>query len=237
MREHCVVELPPLVVITAWGQTPDPAVESDLGVAAILTKPIKQMRLVACLAKAIQVTPTAAAADSPATEDTTIYRRRHGLGRQRVLLVEENSSARKLIIQLLEQIGFRADPACNGAEAIESLTRLHYPVVLLNCQMSEMDGLETARTIRQLEGAHAHQDDAAMSYILGISSRMSDPDIEAYSRAGLDDCIPLPVRKEDLKQAMAQAVSRLRKTRLVPITDQLEHDDRCTIASPKLDTI
>ncbi len=215
---------PPIVVITPLGHSLDTVTMARLGVTSTLTKPIKQRRLADCLDLAVKVTGSDTFPHFAATEDTALYRRRHGLGGQRVLLVEENSSTQKLIIQLLAQLGFRADPAGNGSEAIVALKRIHYPVVLLNCQMSDMDGFETARKIRMLEAQQPSADHLTTSHIIGISSRLQNRNIKDFARAGIDDCIPYPVLKKELKSAMARAVSRLRISRDLPIIEGAGYD-------------
>jgi len=229
--------LPPVVLITSLGQPLDPLIIANAGITSTLTKPIKQNRLVASLSDAVSLCGPTTFSNSPGAEDTAIYRRRHGLGNQRVLLVEENSNTQKLIIQLLDQLGFRADPAGNGLEAIESLKRIHYPVVLLNCQMSDMDGFETARAIRSLESQQNHASNAATSYLIGISSQMRNNELESCALAGIDDCIPNPVRKVDLKVAMALAISRLRNNPHLPIAEGTGSEHRQQSFPPAVNTI
>lgn len=222
---------PPVVLISSRGQAIDSTTFAAHAIRAKLTKPVKQKHLVDSLRKAVQEQEPPLHLTSPGSEDTAMYRRRHGLGKQRVLLVEENSSNQKLIIQLLNQLGYRADPAGNGQEAVESLKTVHYPVVLLNCQMSEMDGFETAKEIRRLEAEHSHVGPVSTSHIIGMSSRMRDDDFDACAQAGIDDCISNPVKKEDLKTSMAQAVSRLRNNRSMPITTEPRHAQQRPITS------
>jgi CheY-like chemotaxis protein len=114
----------------------------------------------------------------------------------RILLAEDNVVNQKLALRILQQMGYRADLASNGLEAVESVGRQAYDVVLMDVQMPEMDGLEATRRICARWGPGARPRIVAMT----ANAMQSDRDL--CLAAGMDDYLTKPIRVERLVEAL-----------------------------------
>ncbi len=120
----------------------------------------------------------------------------------RILLAEDNAVNQKLALRLLQQMGYRADVASNGIEAIECVARQTYDVVLMDVQMPEMDGLEASRRIA------ARWQTGARPRIVAMTANAMQGDREACLAAGMDDYITKPIRVDALVEALNNVNSR-----------------------------
>jgi PAS domain S-box-containing protein len=117
----------------------------------------------------------------------------------RILLVEDNAVNQKLAVRLLEQMGYRADLAGNGLEAIQAVGRQKYDVVLMDVQMPEMDGLEASRRIC------ARWPRGERPYIVAMTANAMQGDRERCLEAGMDDYVSKPIRVNELVAALGKA--------------------------------
>jgi CheY-like chemotaxis protein len=119
--------------------------------------------------------------------------KRHPL---RILVAEDNVVNQKLALRLLQQMGYRADIASNGIEAIESIERQPYDVVLMDVQMPEMDGLAAAREINR------RWPDGTRPRIVAMTANAMRGDREECIQAGMDDYVTKPIRVDQLVAAL-----------------------------------
>ena len=120
----------------------------------------------------------------------------------RILLAEDNVVNQKLALRLLQQMGYRADLASNGVEAIESVERQTYDVVLMDVQMPEMDGLEASRHITAALPA------GRRPRIVAMTANAMQGDREMCLAAGMDDYIAKPIRVDQLVEALMLVPAR-----------------------------
>lgn len=133
----------------------------------------------------------------------------------RILLVEDNTVNQKVALRMLECLGYRADVASNGLEAIAALRRQSYDVVLMDVQMPEMDGLEATRQIRQdatlptqpwiiAMTAHARASDREQCLQIGMNDYISKPIDMALLGRALNGCRMLQEESEQLLRLSQQ---------------------------------
>ncbi|MEA2562907.1 MAG: hypothetical protein QOH06_4411 [Acidobacteriota bacterium] len=117
----------------------------------------------------------------------------------RILLAEDNCVNQKVALLLLERLGYRADLAANGLEVLAALRRQDYDVILMDVQMPEMDGLETARRIA------AEPPRGQRPHIIAITANVLRTDREACLAAGMEDHLSKPILLENLRAALLRA--------------------------------
>ena len=164
-------------------------------------KPVKQSLLFDRLMKpangaGARAATTPAAPQPSGTEAALLS----GLSRDevRILLAEDNQVNREVVALQLQRDGYRADIAVNGREAVEAAARTAYDIVLMDCQMPEMDGYEATREIRAREGAGRH------TIIIAMTAYAQEGDRERCLAAGMDDYISKPIRHEALIATLAR---------------------------------
>jgi CheY-like chemotaxis protein len=183
----------PLVLFSSLGRR-----ETDETLfAATLAKPLHQSQLFDTLVTLLGDgdAPKAVAPVAKPKIDASMAQR-HPL---RILLAEDNVVNQKLALRLLQQMGYRADLAANGVEAIECIERQRYDVVLMDVQMPEMDGLEASRRIT------AKWQPEERPRIVAMTANAMQGDREECLAAGMDDYVTKPIRVNALVEALTQA--------------------------------
>jgi CheY-like chemotaxis protein len=189
----------PLVQFSSLGRRE--AGDADGLFSAYLAKPVHQSQLFDTLVSLLahRTAPRAPASAPTAPKIDGELAARHPL---RILLAEDNVVNQKLALRLLQQMGYRADLASNGLEAVESVERQPYDVVLMDVQMPEMDGLEASRRITTRWPA------GERPRIVAMTANAMAGDREMCLAAGMDDYITKPIRVDQLVEALRQVPAR-----------------------------
>jgi len=183
----------PIVLMSSLGRRELGA--EDLDFAAYLTKPLKPSALFDTLAAIFARRLAAPRVERQKVVIDGELATRHPL---RILLAEDNQVNQKLALRILEQMGYRADVASNGLEAVESIERQVYDVILMDVQMPDMDGLEATRSIRKLP-------DATQPHIIAMTANAMEGDREMCLAAGMDDYVSKPIRVNELVDSLMKA--------------------------------
>jgi len=124
------------------------------------------------------------------------YKKKDRIHVLRILLAEDNPVNQMVMLKMLNRLGCQADVAANGTEVLRSLELHPYDLILMDIQMPEMDGFETARAIRK-RWASADQ-----PKIIAITAYALEGDREKCLDAGMDDYISKPVKLEELRAVL-----------------------------------
>ncbi len=116
----------------------------------------------------------------------------------RILLAEDNAINQRVATFMLRKLGYDLDIAANGKEAVEVWKRGAYPIILMDCQMPELDGMEATREIRRLEGP------VRKTVIVALTASALAEDCQCCLDAGMDDYIAKPVGPETLQRKIEQ---------------------------------
>jgi PAS domain S-box-containing protein len=196
-----------LIMLSSIGQRGEGEKARQAGIEAYLTKPVRQSQLYDALAT-VMGTPEEAEAPEEEEKERQLVTR-HSLkeakdrSRVRILVAEDNQVNQKVAVKMLERLGYRADVAANGLEAIEALSRIPYSAVLMDVQMPEMDGYEATAGIRRRE-----KSEGLRTPVIAMTANAMQGDRERALEAGMDDYISKPVKSEELGAVLERWLSR-----------------------------
>lgn len=204
-QEH-LAETSAVLLLTFLGHHLDAEVLNGAGIAVSLFKPLKQGRLLECLANLAKgVSPPAAELPGAGSETAELARN------ARILLAEDNPVNQKVALRQLAKLGFKADAVGSGREVLAALERVPYDLVLLDCLMPDLDGYETAREIkRRLADPALAAQLKSKPYLIAITANVLQGEREKCLAAGMDDYVQKPIELPQLVAALGRAGVTLR---------------------------
>ena len=183
-------DLAPVVLIMLSGGI-ERHPQSD--VAAYLTKPTRPSQLYNAIVESVQGCPGAKASVPLGPEKAKFEF-------TPILLAEDNPTNQQVCTAMLKRLGCqRVDVVSNGREAIEALERTHYGLVLMDCQMPEMDGYEAAKRIRRTE---IESGSASRTTIVALTAHAMKGSQEQCLAAGMDGYLSKPFTLRQIKAAL-----------------------------------
>jgi CheY-like chemotaxis protein/HPt (histidine-containing phosphotransfer) domain-containing protein len=210
-----------LIMITSLGLRGDAARYRRLGFDGYLTKPVRQAHLRECMAT---VLGRAERTGAPATESLIT---RHTLAeahrvQPRILVAEDNPTNQFVALSILKKMGYRAEAVANGVEAVRTLQEIPYDLVLMDCQMPEMDGYEAARRIRAAESKVINRHIP----IIAMTAHALKGDREKCLEAGMDDYLPKPVQPKQVAEVLERWLKKKDAEENLRSRNEGDHSDR-----------
>ncbi|MDB6155741.1 MAG: domain S-box protein, partial [Chthoniobacteraceae bacterium] len=184
-----------LVIMTLLDRPDNPVLMREIGIEAYVTKPIKQTSLFDCLVKTMSGDHVRPIQSGLAA--LTVERKTPATAQDvRILVVEDHVVNMKVALHQLQKLGYVADSAENGSDALEAMVKHPYDMVLMDCQMPVMDGYEATRHLRRIEGSRRH------TWVVALTAHSLEGDRAKCIAAGMDDYLSKPMRSEDLRLAL-----------------------------------
>ena len=192
-----------LVLLTPLGK---PLSSDELAlhqIAACRSKPVRQSTLFGCIAAVLEADVGSLPRPVPAVQADLLENAAgtHGqvaLSGKRILVAEDNIVNQRVALGQLKKLGYRADAVANGLEVLEALERIPYDVIVMDCQMPEMDGYEATAQIRRREAGKRH------TWIIAMTANAMKGDREKCLAAGMDDYLSKPTAVAALSTALAR---------------------------------
>jgi two-component system sensor histidine kinase/response regulator len=183
-----------LVMMTSLDRHEDARAMREAGLDAYLTKPVRHAHLFESLSRVI-------ATESSQPANVALYKHAPGgtpapaaVCAMRILIAEDNVVNQKVAISQAHKLGCHADVVGNGREALDALEAGEYDLVLMDCQMPELDGYKATALIREREGDLRHTN------IVAMTAHAIEGDREKCLAAGMDDYLSKPLRFDALKE-------------------------------------
>ena len=188
-----------LVMLSSLDAADDVDRARALGVDRCLTKPVRRAELLACVSALVGAAapsaPQRTGGFTPMAPPAPL-----SLATARLLLAEDNAMNQEIALEMLKDTGYRVTLAENGRQALSALARAEFDVVLMDCQMPELDGFEATRMLRRQEA----QAGCRRTPVIALTANAMSGDRERCREAGMDDYVTKPYSRDKLLAALAR---------------------------------
>lgn len=200
-----------LILLSSVGHHGEPQSLSRSGIALSLTKPVRQSQLYEALVSVME-RGQIPDGSTPGGPDAGGESRDFAKLPARILLAEDNPVNQEVTRAMLISLGLEPDIVSNGLGALEALSRGKYDLVLMDCQMPEMDGYEATRRIRRLESEQNSQGGTRLRHpahipIVALTAHAMEGDREQCLEAGMDDYLSKPFTRNQLMDVLQRWLS------------------------------
>jgi two-component system sensor histidine kinase/response regulator len=191
-----------MVLLVEVGKRGDAQRAKERGYAGYLTKPLKSTMLRdSLLMVTVRKQSEPKGRQHPVTRHDVVESERQR-DKIRILLAEDNIVNRKVVLKMLQKLGYSADVVVDGKQALEALKEGDYDLALMDVQMPRMDGLQATEAFRKLESEHDQQSEGPRLPIIALTAHAMQGDRERCLEAGMDDYVSKPIRLDALKGAL-----------------------------------
>jgi PAS domain S-box-containing protein len=202
-----------LILLTSSGQRGDAPMFAGIGFAGYLLKPVAQRDLTECLMLVIANTADAWHQQSQPMVTRHSLRAQRARMRSRILLAEDNLVNQKVAVRMLEKLYYRVDVVADGRAAVAAWQTGTFDLLLMDCQMPDMDGYEATREIRKLEDGKRHIP------IVALTAHAMKGDEEKCRAAGMDDYLTKPIDRAALDACLEHFLPGTRSTGITRAVD------------------
>ncbi len=204
-----------LILLTSSGQRGEGQLFADIGFAGYLLKPVIQRDLTECLILVLANTAQSWHLQSQPMVTRQSLRARRGRTAHRILLAEDNLVNQKVALRLLENLDYRVEVVPDGRAAVAAWQRGKFDLILMDCQMPQMDGYEATREIRRLEGG------ACRIPIVALTAHAMRGDEEKCRAAGMDEYLSKPIDRVKLDACLQSLLPGTSATGTILATQEI----------------
>ena len=199
-----------IVMLTNLLHRLNPSVMQATGISACLVQPVRQARLFDSLIEVMSASGAASAQRVVTSDEQPSAPLIPAVSPQqvRILLAEDNPVNQRVVTKQLNKLGYSADCVANGLEVLSAMQRAPYDIIIMDCQMPEMDGYEVTRRIRR-SGSDSYIHLRSAPYIIALTANALPGDRERCAASGMNDYLTKPLHLRDLEAALLRALFKI----------------------------